>query len=76
MSDHALDDVEARVRLLLPDEEAGQPTSKQKKPERQSLYSYCKKEGLGEVASKFGISAKQLGANLQRGFVVSVDVIW
>lgn len=69
-SDAALDDVEARARLLLPEEDPSLAGARHKRPQRSSLYAYCKSQGLAEVAAKFG-SVRQLGANLQKGFVVS-----
>ncbi|GBG67748.1 hypothetical protein CBR_g876 [Chara braunii] len=67
-SEAALDDVDGEFRLHFDVDEAGtaeMQTSLFKRPRRRSRYEIYRKEGFTEVAKQFGLSAEQLGENMQ-----------
>ncbi|GBG67753.1 hypothetical protein CBR_g879 [Chara braunii] len=65
-SEVALDDVDCKFKLHFPIEETvEQPVSKYKQPKRKSRYQICVRAGLGAVVKHFGLSAEELGENMQ-----------
>ncbi|XP_021745917.1 transcription elongation factor SPT6 homolog [Chenopodium quinoa] len=63
-SEREVDDVDSKFNLHFPPGEAGVDEGQYRRPKRKSLYSICNKAGLWEVASKFGHSSEQFGAQI------------
>lgn len=63
-SEREVDDVDLKFNLHFPPGEAGVDEGQYRRPKRKSFYSICNKAGLWEVASKFGYSSEQFGAQI------------
>ena len=71
-SEREVDDVDSKFNLHFPPGEAGVDEGQFRRPKRKSLYSICNKAGLWGVASKFGYSSEQFGAQISLEVMVSV----
>lgn len=64
-SERIVDDIDAKFNLHFPPDEVEIEEGQFKRPKRKSLYSICRKSGLGGLSQKFSLSSEQLGENLQ-----------
>lgn len=64
-SEQAVDDCDAKFNLHFPPDEIEVVDGGFKRPSRRSLYSICRKAGLGAVAKEFGLAPDLFGENLQ-----------
>uniref|UniRef100_A0A061RB87 Transcription elongation factor SPT6 n=1 Tax=Tetraselmis sp. GSL018 TaxID=582737 RepID=A0A061RB87_9CHLO len=65
----AIDDIEAKFRLIMIDSrETPASGEARKNPKKTSLYSIARKSGIGAVMPSMGITAAQFGENLQQGY--------
>ncbi|KAJ7545245.1 hypothetical protein O6H91_09G112200 [Diphasiastrum complanatum] len=64
-SEQAVDDVDAKFNLYFPPDDVEVEQGQFKRPKRRSLYSICRRAGLGSVNKLFGLSPEQFGENLQ-----------
>lgn len=69
-SEVALDDVDVKFNLHFPADDVEAEQGQFKRPKRRSLYSVCRKAGLGNVTKYFGLSPEQFGENLQAMYKV------
>ena len=67
-SERIADDIDAKFNLHFPPDEVEIEEVQFKRPKRKSLYSICRKSGLGGLSQKFSLSSEQLGENLQLMF--------
>eukprot|EP01018_Ginkgo_biloba_P029203 Gb_29261 [translate_table: standard] len=74
-SERTIDDIDAKFNLHFPPDEVEVEEGQFKRPKRKSLYSVCRKSGLGLVAGKFGLTSEQLGKNLVVMYKVS-DIVF
>jgi transcription elongation factor SPT6 len=69
-SEQVVDDCDAKFNLHFPPDEIEVVDGGFKRPTRRSLYSICRKAGLGAVAKEFGLAPDLFGENLQATYKV------
>ncbi|XP_057817210.1 transcription elongation factor SPT6-like isoform X2 [Cryptomeria japonica] len=63
-SERTIDDLDTKFNLHFPPDEIEVEEGQFKRPKRKSMYSICRKSGLGAVSRNFGLTSEQLGKNL------------
>ncbi|KAF3790785.1 Transcription elongation factor [Nymphaea thermarum] len=60
-SERVVDDIDLKFNLHFPPDEVDAEEGQFKRPKRKSLYSICRKAGLGDAAGMFGLSPEKFG---------------